>query len=73
MSATMDTLEVDANGGALCRHTRAGLLQNRLREIQIQYMEDLRAKFRNGERPDGCANYGGGGWQNTKETKSITK
>ena len=56
-------LEVDVNGGAspCCLYKGSvpdvKVYQTGLKRIQKhQYMEDLRTKFRKGERPDGCSN-----------------
>ena len=58
------SLEVGVNGGASpCCLYKGGQVPNTkvyntdLRQIQkSKHMEDLREKFRNGERPDGCSN-----------------
>ena len=56
-------LEIDVNGGAspCCLYKGSipdvKVYEQGLKQIQKNpYMEKLRAKFRNGERPDGCSN-----------------
>ena len=56
-------LEIDVNGGAspCCLYKGSipdvKVYEQGLNQIQKNpYMEKLRAKFRNGERPDGCSN-----------------
>lgn len=56
-------LEIDVNGGAspCCLYKgsvpNVKVYKDSLKHIQdSQFMEDLRTKFRNGERPDGCSN-----------------
>ena len=56
-------LEIDVNGGAspCCLYKgsvpNVKVYKDSLKDIQdSQYMEDLRTKFKNGERPNGCSN-----------------